>query len=59
MIFLNIFFLPFYLGQTPFEVFIDVVYFKHFIVYIRSRVGEITLVSFIHTSILCPPLLTR
>lgn len=31
MIFLN-FFLPFYLGQIPFEVFIDVVYFKHFFV---------------------------
>lgn len=31
MIFLNIFYILF-LGQIPFEVFIDVVYFKHFIV---------------------------
>lgn len=31
MIFKNIFYTLF-LGQIPFEVFIDVVYFKHFIV---------------------------
>lgn len=31
--FFKIFFIPFFLlGQIPFEVFIDVVYFKHFIV---------------------------